>query len=110
MASGGQLQVPAMACRCPLLLETTVFFSCFKWGGGGGGEGLFATQPPTTKPVHGADGTHLEHASSAEAKTISELITAVLCESWGFPGDEAALCLPSVATGAGGAGCAETQS
>lgn len=50
--------------------------------------GLFATQPPTTKPVHGADGAHLEHAISAEAKPISELITAVLCESWGFPGDK----------------------
>lgn len=72
--------------------------------------GLFATQPPTTKPVHGADGAHLEHAISAEAKPISELITAMLCESWGFPGDEAALSLPSVATGAGGGvGCAETE-
>lgn len=81
----------------PASRDSTVFFSCFKWRGG-----LFATQPPTTKPVHGADGAHLEHAISAEAKPISELITAVLCESWGFPGDEAALGLPSVATGAGG--------
>lgn len=106
MAPGGLLLVPAMASHCPLLLETALFSSLVLNGGGG----LFATQPPTTKPVHGADGAHLEHAISAEAKPISELITAVLCESWGFPGDEAALGLPSVATGAGGGvGCAETE-
>lgn len=100
MAPGGLLLVPAMASHCPLLLETALFSSLVLNGRGG----LFATQPPTTKPVHGADGAHLEHAISAEAKPISELITAVLCESWGFPGDEAALGLPSVATGAGGGG------
>lgn len=75
---------------------------------GGGGGGGVPTLPQTAKPMQGADGAHLECAVSAKAKPISELITGVLCESWGFPGDggdEATPCLPSAALGAaGGAG------
>lgn len=83
--------------RCPPFTEMT----CFIINGG------FAILPLAAKPMQGADGAHLERAISAKAKPISELITSVLCESWGFPGDcgdEAALRSPSAAAGAARAG------